>query len=113
MVLDYFQKMIDDGRIIVIKKDSKIHAFIAFSVTDNPEEFHKKGEWNFKTHNPSGKIVYIEKLISKGWNRDLRFQFEEMILKEYPNLERGVWHRWARWGDRKTFTVRRIKNAVL
>ena len=109
-IIDYTTKMYDNGRIITISDPNGLFAVAFFSITDSPEEFLKKGELVYKSHDPVGKIVYLEKLVSRGWNRELRIEFETELLKKYPNITHGVWHRWAKWGDRKVIGKRRLQN---
>ena len=106
--IDYFSNMIETGRVIIIYKDGDPYAVMTFSITNDYEPFFKKKTWDYLAHDPSGKIIYIEKLVSKGWDRTMRIQFQDEISEKYPNLEYGVWHRIAQWGDRKVITKRRL-----
>ena len=103
----YFQQMNIDERIIAILKNEELYGFACISIGDNWQQFHKKDTWNYRTHSPEGKIVYIELLICKEWNRELRLLLEQEILRKYPQIEKAVWHKWAKWGDRQVLSVRR------
>jgi len=105
-VIDYLDNMLRDNRILVINKDGQPYALILFSITNSYEPFFLKSDFDFLPHNPNGRIIYLEKLISKGWDKDLRQQFEETILQIYPQLETAVWHRR---GDRKVVAKRRLQ----
>jgi len=92
--VDYTTRMIDNGRVILIWDDLSPIAVMFFSVTDTPDEFLKKGTWEFRSHDVNGKTVYVEKIISKTWNKELRIRFEEKILQKFPDFTQGVWHKW-------------------
>lgn len=109
-VISYLESMIRDKRIIVIYDEDRIYAFLAFSIGEDAIEYWKKDIWAYLPHNPRGRTIYVEKLVSRGWNRELRETFERKILELYPHLETGMWHRWATWGDRKVITKRRVGN---
>lgn len=108
--LNYFQKMLENNRIVYILDNNKPYAFLFFSMTNDPDKFLKKDKWEYLDHDENGKIVYVEKLISKGWNKELRSEFERIIAEKYPQFESGVWHRFARWGDRQVIAKRRKIN---
>jgi hypothetical protein len=99
--IDYFALMLYDERIILIKKDGNPHAIICFSMTDEPEIYLKKKTWDYLSHDVLGKTIYVEKIVSKGWDKELRDQFEREIIKRYPQIEYGVWHREGKHGDRR------------
>lgn len=106
--LDYFQKMLEADRIVYILSDDKPYAFLFISLTNDPDAFLKKGKWEYLDQDEAGKILYVEKLISKGWDKETRVLFEKLITEKYPQIEYGLWHRWAKWGDRKVTSKRRI-----
>jgi len=99
-VLFYFSKMIEDKRIVVTEDESGLHTVICFSIGDSIEFFWKKKQWAYAPHDPQGLLFYIEKLISKGWNRSMREYIQAHIQSLYPHLREAHGHRWARWGDR-------------
>lgn len=108
--IDYTTRMMDNGRVIMIWDRDMPQAVLFFSMTNDPDLFLKKGTWEYRSQDPEGKIIYLEKLISRGWNRKLRAQLETEIIKKYPNMTHGVWHRYAFWGDRKVISKRRLQN---
>ena len=112
LILSYLDAMIQDKRIIIIYEENQPYAFMAFSICNDMVQYLKKDLWAYLPHDPHGRTIYIEKLVSKSWNRELRLKFEEEILKLYPQLEKGIWHRYAKWGDRQTYTVRRNKECM-
>lgn len=107
-IVDYCAYMLRDSRIMMINEEGKPCAFIFFSITDDPEKFLKKAEYEYRPHDHWGKMVYVEKLVSFIWNRDLRVIFERMIIEKYPQIECGVWHRARKHGDSKVISKRRI-----
>ena len=109
-VIDYFALMLYDERIILITKDSQPHAVICFSMTNDPDLYLKKKTWDYLPHEPTGKIIYVEKIICKKWDKELRSQFEHEISKRYPKMQYGMWHREGLWGDRKVISKRRFHN---
>lgn len=108
VAIGYFMNMIKDERVIVIYEDSKPHAVMTYSLTDDPDTFLKKATWDYLPQNLLAKTIYVEKLVSKGWNKELRTLFEQMIIKRHPRLEHGIWHRYGLDGDRKVTTKRRL-----
>lgn len=108
-ILNYIDLMLKDHRIIIIKEGETAHALVFFSVTDDPDKYLKKKTWDFVGHEPDGKTVVIEQMISRGWNKELRKIMEEMFLRRYPHLTSAVWYRYAKWGDRLVRTYRRLK----
>ena len=112
-VLDYVSYMIANDRVIEIESERGIEAVIFLSVCDDFDTFYKKPTWIYKPHDPHGKIVYVEKMVATEWNRELRSQFKDFLVNRYPNADRAIWHRWAKWGDIKAITFKgRIKQNV-
>lgn len=109
-IIDYCALMLNDDRVIMISEDSNPISFIFYSITDEPEKYLEKEKYQYLTHDKSGKFVYVEKLISFHWNKYLRIIFERLITSKYPQIESGVWHRQARWGDRRVISKRRFQN---
>lgn len=106
----YFMNMIKDERVIKVDKDGTPYAILVYSITDDCEPFLKKRTWEYKPHFPDGKTAYVEKIVSKGFDKELRTIFEQIIRTKYPQIEYGAWHKWAKWGDRKVVTKRRLLN---
>lgn len=98
--ISYFSHMIKDKRVITLFKDGKLHSIMAFSLGEDFDRFYRKHVWRYVPHDPSGKILYVEMVVSKSWDKDIRKQFRDEILKLYPQIEEAHWHKWATWGDR-------------
>lgn len=109
-IISYIENMIKDQRVTVISENHKPIAVLFFSMTDNPQYFLRKGTWDYLPHFPQGKIIYVEKLVSRGWNKLIRKQFESEVTKVHPQIEFAIWHRYAKWGDRQVTYKRRMKN---
>lgn len=105
--LDYFQKMLESDRIVYILNENKPHAFLFISITNEPERFLNKSKWEYLEHDKSGNIVCVEKLISKGWDKETRLLFEKLIVERYPQIDSGIWYRWKKHGDHKVISKRR------
>lgn len=99
-VHDYMNRMIEAERIIVINDEQGIHTTIMFSLCEESEPFLKKRTWEYREHNPEGTTFYIEKAVSRGWTRELRNQFKELLLRKFPQLTIAQGHRWGSHGDR-------------
>lgn len=107
-IVDYTTRMCDNGRIIIISDKDEPFAVLFFSVTNDPDKFLNKGQYEFMSHDPCGKILCVEKLISRGWNKELRTEFESKITEKFPQITHGVWYRYGKVGDRKVIAkVRR------
>lgn len=101
LVRAFFQRMIEDERVVVIFKQNTIHSVLAFSLSDDFKPFYTKETWDYVPHNPDGSVFYVELLASRTWDKKLRKQFQSLILEKYPQIQSAVWHKWADWGDRK------------
>ena len=108
-IIDYTSKMLDNGRIITLSDESGLLGVMYFSVTDDYEPFLKKGEFEFKSHDPEAKTIYVEKMISRKWNKEIRLEFEKEVMKRYPWVNQCIGHRRSKNGDRKVLNKRRLK----
>lgn len=68
-------------------------AFISISVCNNYEPYYTKPTWTYLSHKPVGNIVYIEKIVSREWNRKLRNLIEDKITQTYPTVQYAMWAR--------------------
>ena len=107
-IMDYVTRMIEDGRVVAINGESGIHAVLFFAICHDWHPFHEKGSWIYLAHDQLGDTIYLESLVSKGWDKEVRAKFEEIITHKYPNLKQAVWHRWAKDGDREVKIQRRL-----
>lgn len=110
LIMDYATRMLEDKRVVLINLDEKPYACLFFSLTNLESSHLVKGTWDYISHDPDGKYLYVEKLIATKWSKTLRLRFEEEIIKTYPQITHGVWHRWATYGDRIVKSKRRVNN---
>lgn len=106
-IVSYFMKMIHDERVVIFSSDSQIEAMLVYSMTNDINIFYKKKSWDYLRQDPDGTIVYLEMMVSREWNKDLRIKFEEAIAKKFPQFEYGCWFR-ATDGNDRMVKVRRI-----
>ena len=99
--------MAHEGRAIILRDDDFNILVIFFSITDDYLPYAKKHTWEYMAHNPKGKICFIEKMIAKKWNKEIRKRVEEFIVRNYPSVEDAVWYRTKGLTNHKV-TVRRI-----
>lgn len=109
-IISYVSSMLEDERVIVISKDEIPYGVAFCSLSNDYEPFYKKDTWDYKAHDPKGKILYIELLCCKKWTHELREIFETELVKKYPSIEEACWHRWAAYGDRKVTYKRRVNH---
>jgi len=64
-VIHYVEKMIADERVIVLSDDQKTNSVVFCSVCHDYRPFYIKWDWEYIPHQPDGKIVYTEKLLSE------------------------------------------------
>lgn len=104
----YVSLMLLDQRIIVILRYSDLHTVAFFSICNNPTPYQAKQTWGFLQHDPEGKVVFIEKMVTKGWNKEVRHGLEKVLINRFPQLEEGIWCRDSEQGDRKVTYRRRL-----
>lgn len=92
-VHDYLTKMLDDHRVLAIFDGHEVIAIVTFSICSDYKKYYSKGVWEYMEHDPYGCTLYIEKLVSKTWNLELRRLMQDLFLEKYPFLTRGIWHR--------------------
>lgn len=110
---EYFERMAQDNRLIVIYANRQFNTMITFSICDDYEPFCEKKLFTYLPHKPDGKICYIEEMESKTWNRDIRKRLEEAIVSRYPKVEYAVWYRPTNNNDRKVLYKRRLHETSL
>jgi len=109
---DYFRKMAEDGRLIKIWKDGKSHTFLTFSICDDYRPYAYKALWQVLSHNPSGRICFIEKIVSRGWSKQLRKEIQDAIISRFPSIEEAVWFRPTNTQEERKVTWRRHASHV-
>lgn len=99
LVKTYIECMGQDERIFMIEDQGVLFYSICFKTGS----FARKSLFKYLPHDVSGDICYVEKLVTRFWNRQIRDAFEEMIVSKYPNVKCGQFHRT------KLITIRRRK----
>ena len=79
-VIDYFSLMLEDKRVIVIEDDDKPCAVLFISMTDDAAPYLVKKPWAYIKQDVDGSICYVEKMISNGWNKEMRKKIESAII---------------------------------
>lgn len=110
---EYFERMAQDNRLIVIYRNGKFNTMITFSICNDYKPFCEKKLFSYLPHDPNGNICYVEEMESKGWSRDVLRQIEIALVSRYPQLEYAVWYRPTNNNDRKVIYKRRFHEASL
>ena len=97
----YFWRMMTNKRILMVWENRHPIAMICFSITNDTTKFQNKDIWKYLEHKPDGLICYVEKLIAKKWNKDIRNQLVSMGLSEFPQIKYVVFDRPAKEGNRE------------
>lgn len=103
----YIRRMLNDCRVVELCDNGVTHGYLFFSICDDIDAYYKKPTWKYVPQNPNGAILYIEKLVALSWNKDLRKLIQDKFEKN-QNLGVAIWHRFARWGDRKVIYRRHV-----
>ena len=111
LILDYTMRMCDNGRVLVISDSQSPVCVVFYSMTNEPDTFLKKGDYEYKSHDPEGRVAVLEKLVSRKWNKEIRQALESELIRKFPNMAYGTWYRYGKVGDRQvTAKVRRLQN---
>lgn len=90
---DYLKEMLKLNRVMIIQDGESVEAVIMFYLTNDYEILYKKSTWEIAKDDPNGTQIYIDKMVCKSWNKDLRKSVQEAIEKKFPHVEMGVYHR--------------------
>ena len=102
----YIRSMIASCRVIELCDNETRYGYLFFSICNDIEPYYKKPTWRYVSDNKNGDKVYIEKLVAKAWNKELRKIVEKNLHQLYPNLVEAIWHRWGKTSDRKVIYTR-------
>ena len=105
----YVERMLNDDRVIVFSENGKVEGVIFFSVDDETNRFWQKKMWEYLPHNPLGTTAYIELLLIKKWNMEVRKNIQYFLENRFPDLLFGRWHRRSKIRDRE-FIVKTTKS---
>ena len=107
----YIAEMRSRGRIIEISDELGPCAYVFLFLGMSSSFFYKKGLWETPEDFEGGHIAYIDKLVCKRMNLDLRRSIQDAIETRFPNVVIGVYHRAPK--DRQVIVYRRgTKHAV-
>ena len=107
-IMYYLSNMLRDGRVILIKENGINYAVAFVSLGSDYNEYYKKGTWDYRKHDVTGRVLYVELIVCRQWNKHLRKLFQNELLSWFPQIEEAHWHRWASWGDRHITWRRKI-----
>ena len=104
-IADYPYKMIKDGRVVSIAENGKVVAIVFFSLCNDETEHLWNWDYEYRTHNPDGKILVLEGLVCKDFHFGIVKKMKEVFYQKFPQIEKTVWRRDKR--DNKKCTLRR------
>jgi hypothetical protein len=106
---DYIKKMIEDGRLITIKKEGKVILMLFYSVCNNPKKYLDNLDHKYISHDTQGKTIVIEEMLCNHFDISLVSILEREFSNRYPNFEQAVWRRNRKPKD-KIFIQRRRRH---
>jgi len=110
MIKEYVTKMMMSGRFASIVEDGKAVLLMFFSVCNDPQPYLDNLDHQFLEHDPSGKILVIEELTCKNFQRRYLQKIQEMMTEKYPKLEKAMWRRRRKGREDKIYTLWRSLN---
>ena len=109
-VLDYYERMGREGRMITIDDPSTT---LTFSICKDFSPFQEKYVFDYIVHDPDGLICFVETFVCRKFSRELLRQIEKAIIDKYPKVEYSVWFRPEESGERKYLYRRRYYETSL
>ena len=103
---EYVAKMLRDGRIATIFEDGKFSSLVFFSLCDNENEHLWNLEYEYKPHNPNGRVLVLDGLVSPNFNFRVVKKMKEVFYGRFPQIEKTVWRR-QNYLDAKVYTLTR------
>ena len=97
-------------RLIVISEEGLPWAFLTFFILEGDEEiarFHERPMWTTPPDAEQGRVIYLDVLAGLAWNRNLLRQTERLLVARVPSVQRFVWYRPSRRGDKRYTYIRR------
>lgn len=89
----YVCEMLREKRVVSITENGKIKAMIFFSLCDDEKEHLWNLEYEFRPHNPKGKILIIEAMAGKSFSFSLLKKLKEIFYTKFPQIEKTMWRR--------------------
>ena|SRR3990167_2085808 len=90
---DYLKEMLKRNRVMVVMNGEEIEAVITYYLTDDYEKLFKKSTWEVVNDDPDGSQIYIDKMVCKKFNKELRVRLAQAIEEKFPNVVEGFYHR--------------------
>ena len=90
---NYAQTMFNRRRSILIKNGKSPEAILFYFFTHDYETFYKKATWDLPEDNPTGTQLYIDKMICRHWNKDIRNAVKAALEAKFPWILEAVYHR--------------------
>ena len=90
---DYLKEMLKRNRVMVVTEGEEIQAVIMFYLTNDYTKIYKKRTWDVVNDESDGTQIYIDKMVCKKFNKELRIRLAEAIENKFPNVVEGFYHR--------------------
>ena len=91
--LYYFRQMVHKNRVATVSDEHGVQAVIFFYLTNDYRLLYKKDIWALALDKPSGCQVYVDKLVCREWNLEIRRKFQDFIESTFPNVTEAYYHR--------------------
>lgn len=89
----YAQGMFNRRRAMLVRKGKSPEAIIFYFLTNNYEQLYKKGMWDLVPDNFLGRQIYIDKMLCRRWNKEIRNTVKKAIEAKFPWVLEAVYHR--------------------
>ena len=91
----YKQTMLARNRVIVIEDDGQPEALIFYFLIppDSKQTFVNRPMWSTPEDDPTGTLIFIDKMICRKWTVSLRKALEDAIVSKYPHVTDALWLR--------------------
>lgn len=96
-IYSYFMKMIRDERIVSIYNGEELCGVMAYTVCRDFGQFYPDTSWNYSEQDAVGDKIYIEFLVFREWDKEIRRLLEAIITEKYPDLREVSWLRQKRY----------------
>lgn len=96
--------MTKDGRYVTIIENGKVSLMMFFSVCDDPEPYLNNIDHEYIPHDPSGKILVIEDMVTTKFKFKYVSAIQDSFCNKFPHLEKAMWRR-RRYPNDKIYTL--------
>lgn len=98
--LSYFEKMMNDNKVVALYNDGKLFGILIYSVTNDEEKFLNKNVWDYLESDPNGKVIVIHYLACLTFDYDLRNEIRTYLKVKHPQFEYALWWRQGKENER-------------